>query len=163
MPPRPTWLTAAFEHQRAGRLAEAEHLYNEVLRSNPAEADALHLLALIAASRGQFEAAGDLIARAIVAKPTRADFHASLGNLFFARGLALQMAESYRRALLLAYFSEIPAPFAEIVAHAGSDPGRCDFPADPAQYKSQYLQDVLLDRWLFGGTTGRYLRRYRRA
>jgi FkbM family methyltransferase len=56
--------------------------------------------------------------------------------------------------LLLAYFSAIPAPFADIAAHAGSDPGPCDFPADPSQYKSQYLQDVLLDRWLFGGLRG---------
>src|SRR6266699_3575240 len=50
MAPRPEWLTAALEHQRAGRFVEAERIYNGVLRADPAEADALHLLGLIAAS-----------------------------------------------------------------------------------------------------------------
>jgi FkbM family methyltransferase len=33
----------------------------------------------------------------------------------------------------------------------GSPPAAPDFPADPSQYNSQYLQDVLLDRWVFRG------------
>jgi FkbM family methyltransferase len=154
MAPRPAWLIAAIEHQRTGRFAEAEKLYNQVLQADPSEADALHLLGLIAAHREQFDIAGRLIAGAITIKPNRADFHASLGNLFFARGLGAEMADCYRRALLLDFFSAIPAPFAEIAAHAGGDPGPCDFAADPGQYKSQYLQDILLDRWLFRGLRG---------
>jgi len=151
MPPRPPWLIAALEHQRAGRISEAERLYAEILQADSSEADALHLSGLIAASRGQFEAAEHLIMRAISSKPARGDFHASLGNLFFARELIAEMTVSYRRALLLAYFSAIPAPFAEIIAHAGSNPLSGNFPAQPSEYKSQYLQDVALDRWIFEG------------
>ena len=154
MPPSPEWLIAALEEQRAGRFAEAERIYDDALRTNPDQADALHLLGLIAASRGQFEIAEQRIARAIVCKPSRADFHASLGNLYFARQMIEQMTDSYRHALLLAYFSAIPAPFSEIIAHAGSDPRDGSFLADPVRYKSQYLQDVFLDRWVFGGVTG---------
>src|SRR6266404_4750051 len=154
MAPLPEWLSAALEHQRAGRFAETERICHAVLGANPAEADALHLLGLIAASRDQYELAGTMFARAIACKPNRADFYASLGNLFFSRGKGAEMAECYRRALLLAHFSTIPAPYAEIIAHAGSDPPAPTFQTDITQYKSQYLQDILLDRWLFGGITG---------
>jgi len=151
MAPRPEWLTAALEHQSAGRFADAEQICERALRVNPAEADALHLLGLIAASRDQYEQAGAMFARAITCKPNRADFYASLGNLFFSRGIIPEMADCYRRALLLAHFSTIPAPYAEIIAHAGSDPPALSFMTNVSQYKSQYLQDILLDRWIFGG------------
>ncbi len=154
MAPRPEWLTAALEHQRAGRFAEAERICDGALGANPAEADALHLLGLIAATRDQYELAGGMFARAITCKPNRADFYASLGNLFFSRGIIAEMADCYRRALLLAPFSTIPAPYAEIIAHAGSDPPASRFITNVSQYKSQYLQDILLDRWIFGGLTG---------
>src|ERR1700704_938813 len=122
MAPRPEWLNAAIEHQRGGRFAEAERICNAVLGTNPAEADALHQLGLIAASRDQYELAGTMFARAITYKPNRADFYASLGNLLYSRGLVAEMVDCYRRALLLTRFSIIPAPYAEIIAHAGSDP-----------------------------------------
>ena len=65
----PDWLAAALEHQRAGRFAEVERICERVLGANPAEADALHLLGLIAASRDQHERAGTMFARAITYKP----------------------------------------------------------------------------------------------
>jgi len=52
------------------------------------------------------------------------------------------------------YFSTIPAPFPEIMAHAGSDPPASNFTTNVDQYKSQYLQGLLLDRWIFGGVAG---------
>jgi FkbM family methyltransferase len=154
MAPRPAWLTAALEHQRAGRLAEADRLYEEILHANPSQADALHLRGLIAAAREQYESAGRLIARAIMYKPDRADFYASLGNLFLARGQGKEMAECYRQAILREPFGTIPASLDEIYAHAGHDRPVVEFPTDFPQYKSQYLQDILLDRWVFKGRTG---------
>jgi FkbM family methyltransferase len=154
MPLHPPWLTAALEHQRAGRIPEAERLYHEVPKSDPRKGDAMHLLGLIAASRGQFDLAHKQITDAIACEPRRGDFHASLGNLFFTRQMIPQMTEAYRSALLLAYFRSVPAPFPEIIARAGSNPDPNDFVTEPAHYKSQYLQDVLLDRWLFDGMRG---------
>src|SRR5258707_13645458 len=64
------------------------------------------------------------------------------------------MEDCYRRTLLISYFSTIPGPYAEIIAHVGSDPALSDFTANGDQYKSQYMQDILLDRWLFVGIAG---------
>jgi len=63
MAPRPAWLKTALEHQRAGRLADADRICEDVLRANPSEADALHLRGLIAAHGEHYEQAGRLIAR----------------------------------------------------------------------------------------------------
>ena len=147
-------LRDALAHHRAGRFDEAEHLYGQILKTQPNDADALHLLGVIATSRQRYEMAGALIARAIAAKPDRGDFHASLGNLHFACGQVDEMVACYRRALLLSYFRDIPAPFADIAARAGSEPSAANFSTDADKYKSQYLQDVVLDRWLFEGMTG---------
>jgi len=147
-------LKEALEHHRAGRFDEAERLYGRILTTQPDDADALHLLGLIATSRHRYETAGPLIARALAVKPDRADFHASLGNLFYARGQVDEMVACYRRALLLSHFHAIPASFADIAARAGSEPSAADFSTDIDKYKSQYLQDVVLDRWLFEGMSG---------
>jgi FkbM family methyltransferase len=111
-------------------------------------------LGLAHVQRQQYEAAGEFIMRALAIRPRRGDFYASLGNILFAKGMASEMVECYRRALLFAYFRDIPAPFAQIAAYAGSDPPATRFGDDPAPYKSQCAQDIFLDRWLFDGMTG---------
>ena len=150
---RPPWLTAALNNYAARRLGDVEGICEKVLASNPLEPDALHLLGLVQAGREKYEAAADFIMRALAVLPRRGDFYASLGNLFFARGQANEMVECYKRALLFAYFHDIPAPFAQIAAHAGTDPQATRFGDDPGPYKSQCAQDIFLDRWLFDGTT----------
>ena len=45
-------LKRALNHHRAGRLAEAEALYLEIVDADPAHADATHLLGLVAFQRG---------------------------------------------------------------------------------------------------------------
>src|SRR5258708_25446962 len=101
MAPHPEWLSAALEHQRAGGFAETERISHAVLGANPAEADALHLLGLIAASRDQHELAGTMFARAITCKPNRGGFYSSLGKLFFSRGLLAPISRLYPPAALL--------------------------------------------------------------
>ena len=44
-------LAHAAEHQKAGRLDEAERLYDEVLRANPANVDALRMMGTLALGR----------------------------------------------------------------------------------------------------------------
>jgi FkbM family methyltransferase len=154
MAEHPAWLATALGHHSAGRFNEAERIYRDVLRIDPVEPDALNLLGLIAAARNRFDMAGGLIGRAVQLRPDRGDFFAGLGNVFLAQGLDAQMVEAYRRALLLSYFSEIPASFAELAAHACSEPARGVFLAPIDLYKSQSLQDVFLDRWVFAGMTG---------
>src|SRR4051812_45788601 len=147
------WLQTGLRLQRAGQFSEAERVYSGVLAGDPDNADALHLSGLIAASRGNLDSASSLLERAVSAMPSQAYLHASQGNLHFARGNVPGMIEAYRRALLRGFFREIPAPFADIIPRVGTAPDGSDFPTDARQYHSQYLQDVLLDRWILGGMT----------
>jgi FkbM family methyltransferase len=151
---RPAWLDAALSFYAAGRIGDVERICEQVLASNPVDPDALHLFGLVHASRQKYEGAGEFILRAAAIRPRRGDFYASLGNLYFAKGQANEMIECYKRALLFAYFHDVPAPFAQIAVHAGSDPPGTAFGDDPASYKSQCAQDIVLDRWLFDGMTG---------
>ena len=79
----PTVLEAlhlGLQHQRAGRLPEAEGVYRAVLSAQPENADALHLLGVIACETGKTEAAVTLVQQAIRLRPTVAQFHNTLGN-----------------------------------------------------------------------------------
>ena len=75
----------AIGHHQAGRLAEAEAIYRQILAQSPDHADALHLLGVLACQTGHTDAAIDLIGRAIAINPAVAEYHSNLG-------------ESYRRA-----------------------------------------------------------------
>jgi FkbM family methyltransferase len=147
----PPWLTEALGHQHAGRVTQAEGIYNDILRAAPAEPDALNFLGLSAASRRQFPIAEALISRAIALRPRRGDFRAALGNVFLAQGEDAKMTECYRDALLLLPFTQVPASFAELASHAGNVEDPALFPIDAGFYASQCLQDVYLDRWVFHG------------
>jgi len=46
-------------HHQAGRLAQAETLYRQILEEQPNHADALHLLGVIACQAGRYELAVD--------------------------------------------------------------------------------------------------------
>jgi Flp pilus assembly protein TadD len=60
------------ERHKAGKLPEAEHLYRRVLRFDPDNADALHLLGVIASQLGRPAEAVELIAKAVaVHRPTQ--------------------------------------------------------------------------------------------
>ncbi|MCA6104221.1 tetratricopeptide repeat protein [Bradyrhizobium australafricanum] len=66
-------------HQR-GQLAAAEKIYEDMLRQQPDNFDALHLLGLISAQTGRSERGVDLIRRAIRLNGNVADAHSNLGN-----------------------------------------------------------------------------------
>jgi protein O-GlcNAc transferase len=91
----------AVTHHQAGRLAEAERLYLEILRANPEHPDALHLLGVIEYQRGRPAAAVELIGRAIAADPRSAESHSNLGIALARLGRVEEAAASYQRALAL--------------------------------------------------------------
>lgn len=101
MPPqRPALMRSADMMRQAlhlcqtGQLREAEALYREVLAVNPANADALNNLGLIAVQGGRLEEACSCFQRAIEAAPNHALFHLNLGNVL----QDLQRNEEARRA-----------------------------------------------------------------
>src|SRR5580693_2673279 len=94
-----TKLAVALEHHRAGRLKRAEAFYQKFLRKAPGNPDALHLLGVIAAARGDPDQAIQLIGKAVAAAPNFAEGHSNLGNALRAAGRFAKAAASYRRAL----------------------------------------------------------------
>jgi Tfp pilus assembly protein PilF len=91
----------ALRHHQAGRLAEAERMYQQVLAIDPRHADALHLLGMVAYQTGRHDAAVELIRKAIATHKTAASYHANLGNVLQAQDKLDEAEESYRRALSL--------------------------------------------------------------
>jgi predicted O-linked N-acetylglucosamine transferase (SPINDLY family) len=72
----------ALEHHQAGRLAEAEAIYRQILAIDPNYADALNLLGVLAGQVGHLEPAIELIQRAIAIDPTAPHYHANLGETY---------------------------------------------------------------------------------
>ena len=73
-------LQTAVGHHQAGRLAEAEAIYRQILTQVPNHADALHLLGLVAFQTGHYDAAIELIGRAVASNPAVAAYHCNLGE-----------------------------------------------------------------------------------
>jgi protein O-GlcNAc transferase len=83
----------------AGRFAEAQGLYRQILAQNPGDADALHMMGVAEFQQGRLKAAGEFIFRAIQADGRRADFHGNLGLVLSAAGNAEAAIAEYRVAL----------------------------------------------------------------
>ncbi|MBV8170136.1 MAG: tetratricopeptide repeat protein [Alphaproteobacteria bacterium] len=99
----------ALQSHQASRLAEAEHLYGEVLAVEPDHIDAQHLLGVLALQTGRAAAGAQRIAAAIAAlaasgapaSPVHAAFHVNLGNALHAVGRTDDAVAAYRQALVL--------------------------------------------------------------
>ncbi len=94
-------LEAAIALHEAGRLAEAENLYADILKADPDDPDALNLLGLILQERGELVRSIELISRALTIEP---DFPEALTNLARAQqaaGEPASAAGTARRALAL--------------------------------------------------------------
>jgi tetratricopeptide (TPR) repeat protein len=92
-------LEAAVAHHQAGRLAEAEALYNEILAQQSDHADAMHLLGVAAGQTGRLDLAEDLMRRAIRIKPNLAQAHNNLAFVLAAKGRHDDAIVLYRRAI----------------------------------------------------------------
>ena len=92
-------LAKALALHQAGKLGDCEALYDDALRANPSDPDALHYLGLLHYQRGHLSSAGLLIGRAIEMRPDYAKAHVNLGTVQRASGNATAAMASYRRAL----------------------------------------------------------------
>ena len=87
--------------QRAGRIAQAEPIYREVLRRSPRHFDALHSLGMLAFQAGHPQAAADLIAQALAVEPQDAGAHGNLGYALHVLGRHAEALQSLDRALAI--------------------------------------------------------------
>jgi Flp pilus assembly protein TadD/SAM-dependent methyltransferase len=91
----------ALKHHQAGRFAEAERLYREILASDERHADSLHLLGLIALQQRRFEDAAEQIRLAIRARGDVPAYHNNLG-IVLLQGSDLAAAQArFEQALAL--------------------------------------------------------------
>jgi tetratricopeptide (TPR) repeat protein len=85
-------------HQ-AGRLQEAESCYQAVLREQPKNSDAWHLLGVIAQQIGKDEVAVELIEKAIDIRPDVADYYVTCGEAYRAMREYDSATHCYEKAL----------------------------------------------------------------
>ena len=91
----------AVQHHNAGRLPEAESIYQQILQADPNQPVALHLLGVIAHQMGKYDIAVDLITKALAIKPDYADAHSNLGNALKELGKPDEAVASYHKALAI--------------------------------------------------------------
>ena len=70
----------ALQHHQAGRLADAETLYRQILAVQPNHAEALHYLGVLADQLGRHDLAEELIRRATVLDPNNFAAHFNLAK-----------------------------------------------------------------------------------
>jgi tetratricopeptide (TPR) repeat protein/SAM-dependent methyltransferase len=91
---------AALLH-RQGALAEAARRYQQVLHNEPANADALYHLAVLACQQGRLAEGIELARRTLLVDPRRARAHNLLGMALSSRGRAEEALTSFDQAIAL--------------------------------------------------------------
>ena len=86
-------------HHQAGRLAEAEGCYRQVLAAQPNHADALNMLGVLAHQMGRPETAVELIRRAIENNGNNPGYFCNLGYALRDQGRAEEAAAAARQAI----------------------------------------------------------------
>ena len=116
-------LTRAISLHQSGQLDSAEELYRAVLALHPRDPNGLHLLGVIAAQKGEYIRAVDLLSAAIKVDKKQAPFHSNLGISLHALGRLSEALSSFDKAL------KISPSFPDALANRGSllrDMGRLD-------------------------------------
>ena len=94
-------LATATRHHKAGRLAEAEAMYQEILKKYPDQPDALQFLGLIAHNKNDSQTAINLFRKAISINPFSIDYYVNLGTIYKQLGRLRDALECYQTALQL--------------------------------------------------------------
>ncbi len=91
----------AVGHHRAGRLAEAEQLYRQILALQPEHVDAMHLLGAIAHQAGRNDDAIDLMRRAIALRPAFPEAYNILGFALNNKRLFDEAIAAFQQSIAL--------------------------------------------------------------
>jgi len=102
-------LAVAWNHHRAGNLAEAERMYRELLRANPHHADAWNLLGALQVATGRIGDAANSFTQTIRLRPEDASAHNNLGVALSDMRQYEEALAVYRRAIELQH--DYPDPF----------------------------------------------------
>ena len=104
-------LRDAMTHHQAGRLAEAQALYQQILLADPGHPEALRLLGVLHCQAGRYQDGIGLLERAIARRGDAPNLHCELGRAYGATNRPAEAAAQFSRAL------ELKPDYAE--AHLG--------------------------------------------
>ena len=90
-------IEVALVHQRNGKLQRARYLYDKILKIDPRNSDAIHLIGMIEYSDHKYELAIALIEKAIKLSPGIPDYHINLTSCYIA---ASNLVKAKRHALI---------------------------------------------------------------
>ena len=107
----------------AGRMAEAEQVYRQVLSMEPLHADTLHMLGVLALQAGHPAAAADLIGQAIAVRSSEPMYHVNRAHARLALGQAEAAAADARAAIQI---RRNCAEAYQVLGHALVDLGQAD-------------------------------------
>ena len=88
----------AVEAHNSGNLADAERVYRQVLRDEPDNTDAMHLLALLENQKGNTPIAVELLKQAIGINPQADLFHINLASIYASAGQHEAAISEYKLA-----------------------------------------------------------------
>ncbi len=92
-------LQEAIQLHQSGAYADAEKLYQRVLKTSPMHPDALHLFGLLLMQSGRPKESIPYLDKACKANPSIADYHNSLGEAYRNAGQLAEAQRSYQTAL----------------------------------------------------------------
>ena len=91
----------AMQYFHAGQSRVGEQLCQRILQADPKDADAFHLLGIIALQEGRCDEAINTIRHALSLKPSAAVFHYNLGLAYLASRQSQKAEGCFREALRL--------------------------------------------------------------
>src|SRR5438132_13803160 len=97
----PAAMDQAKAHYAAGRHADAEAIFRQVLAADPNHADAWHCLGVLACGHGHGEAGLGMIRRAIALSPAQPLFYSNLGEILRRAGMMEPAIAACEQALKL--------------------------------------------------------------
>lgn len=136
-------IQVAVKHHQAGRLAEAERIYRQILAQQENQVDTLHLLGVVALQTGRSDLAIELIGRAIAANPNAADYHMNFGVALRQKWRLEDAVLAYREAIRLKF--DYPEAHSNL-GNALTCLGRID-EAIPAYSSAIQLRPAYGDAW----------------
>ena len=97
----PQAIADALGHEKSGRIQQAEAIYREILEIDPRNIQVLSRLSALYHSAGQYDAAHELLVRAIAIQPELASLHINLTIVLSRLGRNTEAIDAARRALEL--------------------------------------------------------------
>ncbi|PPR64026.1 MAG: hypothetical protein CFH10_00348 [Alphaproteobacteria bacterium MarineAlpha4_Bin2] len=88
--------------QMTGRLEDATSIYQKIVQSDPQNADAWHMLGIIAHQAGQIEVAEKLVSKAISLKDDQANFFITFGHTLKDLGRIEEAVSALNKAVTIA-------------------------------------------------------------